>query len=69
MFDRYNLAPLYERVFTAYKAKDPSTIMYFETAQYPDSGLGKVNKTGFISPPGGQNNSAHHVLNDHTYCC
>lgn len=43
--------------------------MYFETAQYPDSGLGKVNKTGFISPPGGQNNSAHHVLNDHTYCC
>lgn len=43
--------------------------MYFETAQYPDSGLGKVNKTGFVSPPGGQNNSAHHVLNDHTYCC
>lgn len=43
--------------------------MYFETAEYPDSGLGKVNHTGFVTPPGGQNNSAYHVLNDHTYCC
>jgi hypothetical protein len=52
-FDRRNLTPLYERVYQNYSEIDPSVIMYFETAQYPDSGLGKVNKTGFVSPPGG----------------
>jgi len=52
-FDLKSLTPLYEHVYANYSAIDPSVIMYFETAQYPDSGLGKVNKTGFISPPGG----------------
>lgn len=43
--------------------------MYFETGQFPDSYLGKVFPAGFEAPPGGANNSASHVLNDHSYCC
>lgn len=67
--DKKQLTPLYEAVFPKYMAANPDTIMYFETAQIPDSYLGKVFPAGFSSPPGGQNNSANHVLNDHSYCC
>ena len=68
-FDLLQLQPLYEKLHTVYQTANPKSIMYFETAQFPDSGLGLVNHTGFSNPPGGQNNSANHVLNDHTYCC
>jgi len=43
--------------------------MHFETAEYPDESLGKVNPSGFVSPPGGKNGSSFHMLNDHSYCC
>jgi len=52
-FDKRDLTPFYEKIYEAYTKEDPEAIMYFETAQYPDSGLGKVNHTGFVSPPGG----------------
>lgn len=32
-------------------------------------GGGFVAPVGFEKPPGGEIGSAHHVLNDHTYCC
>jgi endoglycosylceramidase len=69
VFDKKKLTPLYEKVFQKYKNANPNTIMYFETAQFPDSYTGNVFPTGFESPPGGQNGSANHVLNDHSYCC
>lgn len=70
VFDKTALQPLYARLATeVYGKNNEDYIMYFETAEYPDSGLGLVNKTGFTEPPGGKNNSANHVLNDHTYCC
>ena len=53
VFDLKKLTPLYEAVFTKLKAANPETIMYFETAQIPDSYLGNVFNTGFKSPPGG----------------
>ena len=46
--------------------------MFFEPTQFPDTiGIlgGIVVNLGFTAPPGGQNNSTKHVLNDHTYCC
>ena len=43
--------------------------MHFETGQYPDESLGVVNHAGFTHPPGGNNASEYHVLNDHSYCC
>lgn len=30
---------------------------------------GIVNELGFTELPGGDKNTATHVLNDHTYCC
>lgn len=68
-FDKYQLQPMYEKVFEKYKKNDDEVIMYFETGQFPDAYLGVVNKAGFDSPPGAKNGSANHVLNDHTYCC
>jgi len=70
VFDKTVLQPFYSRLATeVYEKNNKDYVMYFETAEYPDSGLGKVNKTGFTSPPGSKNNSANAVLNDHTYCC
>ena len=60
---------MYARVFERFMKNDPTSIMYFETGQFPDSYQGIVNRAGFTSPPGGKNNSANHVLNDHSYCC
>lgn len=47
-------------------------MMFFEAAQFPDTmGVlgGIVNELGFTELPGGDKNTATHVLNDHTYCC
>jgi len=68
-FDRRQLQPLYERLAPIYKSHNPNYIMHFESAEFPDSGLGLVNATGFTNPPGGKNGSANHALNDHSYCC
>jgi len=46
--------------------------MWFEANQFPDTigvGKGLVFPVGFENPPGGENNSPYHILNDHTYCC
>ena len=52
--------------------------MWFEPAQLPDwiaysfegtQLMESVRSLGFESPPGAQNGSSLHVLNDHTYCC
>jgi hypothetical protein len=69
VFDRKLLQPMYARVFERFMRNDPTSIMYFETGQYPDAYLGIVNKAGFTSPPGGKKNSANHIFNDHSYCC
>jgi hypothetical protein len=69
VFDSKLLAPLYEKVHEKYIAANPQSINYFETGQYPDAYLGVVNPAGFDVPPGGEINSANHVLNDHSYCC
>lgn len=36
VFDKKKLAPLYEKVFEKLKKENSETIMYFETAQFPD---------------------------------
>jgi hypothetical protein len=46
--------------------------MFFEPTQFPDTiGIlgGVIVNLGFTAPPGAQNNSTKHVLNDHSYCC
>lgn len=63
---------MYERIFAAWQAENPESVMYFEGAEQPDIlGYfgGKVFHTGFQTPPGGEIGSDLHVFNDHTYCC
>lgn len=64
---------MYERLYNeAYHAADPTSIMWFEPNQAPDTvGVGKgfIFPVGFEVPPGGSIGSPYHVLNDHTYCC
>lgn len=60
------LAPLYARVFKDYQAIDPQSIMAFEPTPMPPDVIANV---GFKTPPGGSINSAHHIMNEHTYCC
>ena len=71
-FDRVALEPLYSRAYLeAYQPADSSKLMFFEAAEFPDEmGIygGLVFNLGFTKPPGGEMNSANHVLNDHTYC-
>ena len=46
--------------------------MFFEPGQFPDTiGVlgGLIFNLGFTELPGGDNNTATHALNDHTYCC
>jgi hypothetical protein len=68
-FDKYDLAPMYTKVFQKYKAANPENIMYFEPTQFPDTILKYVFDLGFSTPPGGEIASKNHVLNDHDYCC
>jgi endoglycosylceramidase len=72
-FDRVALQPLFNRTFVeAYQPADSSKIMFFEPTQFPDTmGIlgGIVWNLGFTKPPGAENGSPVHVLNDHTYCC
>lgn len=72
-FDNIGLEPLYARAYNeAYIPADSSKIMFFEPTQFPDTiGLlgGLIPNLGFSAPPGGENNSTKHVLNDHSYCC
>lgn len=72
------MTPLYEEIYKKYESNKPSgidkNIMYFEPGLIGDlvpnlGSLSIVNHLGFASPPGGQNGSDTHVLNDHTYCC
>lgn len=70
-FDKATLQPLYKRVFEeAYLPVGGR--MWFEPAQFPDFyGIegGIVFNLGFTEAPGGKENAAMQVLNDHTYCC
>jgi len=73
-FDRYDLQPMYKRIYEAYTKHSNSSYMWFEPGQVPDEmGLSDYLKfvfdLGFTKPPGGEIGSKHHVLNDHTYCC
>jgi len=46
--------------------------MFWEPAEFPDEvgvGPGFVFHLGFTEAPGGAENVATQVLNDHTYCC
>jgi hypothetical protein len=71
-FDKYQLQPMYERIFGKYKEASSENIMMFEPSQFPDAGpigsKGMVNHLGFTEPPGAKFGSANHVLNDHDYC-
>ena len=64
---------MYEKIFAKYLKNGNQNIMFFEGGQYPDEiGAGnkrQVNSFGFTNPPGAQNGSLNHVLNDHSYCC
>ncbi|TNV80325.1 hypothetical protein FGO68_gene10517 [Halteria grandinella] len=72
LFDERSLEPLYSRTYLeAYKPADAGNMMFFEAAEFPDEmGIfgGLVFNLGFTKPPGGEMNSAYHVVNDHTYC-
>jgi len=68
-FDRDVLAPLYARVHAANQQADPSSILFFEPAIFPDDNPFGTQKLGFETPPGGEVGSAHHAVNSHTYCC
>lgn len=72
LFDKIALEPLYSRAYKeAYQPADPTSLMFFESAQFPDEmGIfgGLVFNLGFTKPPGGEMNSSNHVVNDHTYC-
>lgn len=76
-FDVELLTPLYEEIYKKYETNKPSgidkNIMYFEPGTLGDiipmGYKSIVNHLGFASPPGGQNGSDTHVLNEHTYCC
>ena len=67
--DKYELTPLYERLFEKYQEADSENLMWFEPAQFPDEIPHIVFNLGFEKPPGGEIGSPYHVLNDHTYCC
>lgn len=63
---------MYTRIFEKYQKNDPTSVMWFEPASFPDEiGIlsGVVVPVGFLTPPGGEIGSPNHVLNDHTYCC
>ena len=72
-FDKTILQPLYNKCYNIYQQSDKSKIMFFEPAEFPDEiGIGKegiVFHLGFTEAPGGAENAATQVLNDHTYCC
>jgi hypothetical protein len=72
VFDSEKLQPLYKKCYSTYQKYDKSKIMFFEPGQFPDTlGVdgGIVLPLGFTELPGGNENKATHVLNDHTYCC
>jgi len=73
-FDRYDLTPMYERIFKVIKKYKGDSYMWFEPGQFPDevgvtSYLNWVFELGFDKPPGAEIGSRNHILNDHTYCC
>lgn len=73
-FDRYDLQPMYERIYSVINKYRNDTYMWFEPGQFPDevgvtSALNWVFDLGFSKPPGGEIGSKHHILNDHSYCC
>lgn len=64
--DKNKIAPLYTDIYKAYSEIDSESIMAFEpTPLLPDA----ISNVGFQTPPGGEINSNHHIMNDHTYCC
>ena len=73
VMDRKHLAPTYAAAFERYVKHDPNAMMWFEPVTDPDVdgwlNGGTIFPVGFVTPPGGEYNSANHVLNDHTYCC
>ena len=71
VMDRKHLAPTYAKIFDKAIQNDKDSILWFEPIFDPDVDWqgGVVHPIGFSSPPGGEIGSAHHVLNDHAYCC
>ena len=56
LFDREKLQPLYKKAFDIYQKHDPTKIMYYEPAEFPDEvGVagGFVFNLGFTEAPGG----------------
>ena len=73
-FDRYDLEPMYAKIFARVQKSNPGNILWFEPGQFPDEDgittlVNFVFDLGFDVPPGGEVGSDKHVLNDHTYCC
>lgn len=64
--DKNLIAPLYTDIDKAYSDIDVGNIMAFEPTPLPPDALFNV---GFQAPPGGEINSIHHIMNEHTYCC
>lgn len=64
--DKNKIAPLYTDIYKAYSKIDEGSIMAFEPTPLPPDALFNM---GFQTPPGGEVNSAHHIMNEHTYCC
>ena len=59
-------------MYEKYIANDKDSIMWFEPGTFPDVNgfpLDIILPVGFTKPPGAEVGSAHHVLNDHSYCC
>lgn len=73
-FDRYDLAPMYKKIFERIQKSNPNNVMWFEPGQFPDeigitTWFNFVFNVGFDTPPGGEVGSTKHILNDHQYCC
>jgi len=64
--DRTKIQPLYDAVYKTYSKVDQDAIMAFEPSPLPPDIMFNV---GFDAPPGAKKNSAHHIMNEHTYCC
>jgi hypothetical protein len=70
--DIHLLQPFYERLYAAVRQVDPTTLVFFEPVQFPDTLPlfgGLIFPVGFTSSPGGEADATSQVLSFHTYCC
>lgn len=71
-FDHDKLYPLAVNAEAAVRPNDDEGIIFFESAQFPDTWPffgGVPFHTGFPKTPGGKAYLNRQALNDHTYCC